>query len=399
MLATAADTAARCRLDVRVQVGRRAGARRGRPSGRRAHPQPRAATRSRSPTRSWPALGRRHRRRAASTARSSPSSTAGRPSRSLQTRMHVRSPAEARRLGRRHARHVHRLRPAAAATASTSPPARCAERRATLERLAAERPGWTVSPSFDDGAGHRGGGPRARPGGRRGQAARSPLPARARAAATGSRCGSCAPATSSSSAGRRDVDASRRAQLAASSATDDGRRAACSPARSAAGCPRATAAALQRQLHGAARLPAGGRSRRPSPGRVVALGRAGGGRRGRVHDSRPADGRLRHPVFLRHTRPTSAPRRRRAMADTGRDGQRRGRRPHAVAVQSGQGALPGDRLHQGRGDRLLHPDRARPAAAPRRPAADGQAVSRTASTSSSSSRRTPRAARPTGCAR
>ena len=44
-----------------------------------------------------------------------------------------------------------------------------------------------------------------------------------------------------------------------------------------------------------------------------------------------------------------------------------GRRPAAVAVEPGQGALPG-RLHQGRGRRLLRPDRAGPAAAHRRPA-------------------------------
>jgi bifunctional non-homologous end joining protein LigD len=76
----------------------------------------------------------------------------GRPSfELLQTRMHVRSAADARRL-------------AASAPVTfvafdllrrygvdlTARPYR--ERRATLERWAAEHPGWTLSPSFDDGA-------------------------------------------------------------------------------------------------------------------------------------------------------------------------------------------------------------------------------------------------------
>jgi bifunctional non-homologous end joining protein LigD len=75
----------------------------------------------------------------------------GRPSfELLQSRMHVRSEADARRL----AAHA----PVTFVTFDllrrygvelTARP--YSERRATLERWAAERPGWTISPSFDDG--------------------------------------------------------------------------------------------------------------------------------------------------------------------------------------------------------------------------------------------------------
>jgi bifunctional non-homologous end joining protein LigD len=75
----------------------------------------------------------------------------GRPSfDALQTRMHVRDTTDARRLaGERPvtfiAFDVLRLH----GVDLTARP--YGERRATLERWAAERPGWTVSPSFDDG--------------------------------------------------------------------------------------------------------------------------------------------------------------------------------------------------------------------------------------------------------
>ena len=51
-------------------------------------------------------------------------------------------------------------------------------------------------------------------------------------------------------------------------------------------------------------------------------------------------------------------------------------RPHAEAVELRQGALPGDRVHQGRPDRLLRARGAGAAAPPARPAADAQALPR-----------------------
>ena len=52
----------------------------------------------------------------------------------------------------------------------------------------------------------------------------------------------------------------------------------------------------------------------------------------------------------------------------------RGRGPHAGAVEPGQGAVPGGRVHQGAGDRLLPADRVGAAAAHRAAAGDHQAV-------------------------
>ncbi|HJQ42286.1 MAG TPA: non-homologous end-joining DNA ligase [Jatrophihabitantaceae bacterium] len=68
----------------------------------------------------------------------------------LQTRMHVRTPADIRRLAGEYpvtfvAFDVLR----SYGVDLTSRPYE--ERRATLERWVAERPGWTVSPAFDDG--------------------------------------------------------------------------------------------------------------------------------------------------------------------------------------------------------------------------------------------------------
>ena len=56
-------------------------------------------------------------------------------------------------------------------------------------------------------------------------------------------------------------------------------------------------------------------------------------------------------------------------------------------------------LHQGRGHRLLRPGRAGAPAAPRRPAADPDPLPQRGRRRRASSRRTSRAARPTGCAR
>jgi bifunctional non-homologous end joining protein LigD len=69
----------------------------------------------------------------------------------LQTRMHVRSTAEARRLARGAPVTfvAFDLLRRYGVDLSGRP---YAERRATLERWAAERPEWTVSPVFDDGA-------------------------------------------------------------------------------------------------------------------------------------------------------------------------------------------------------------------------------------------------------
>ena len=158
----------------------------------------------------------------------------GRPSfERLQQRMHVRGKAEVRRLVkdvpvtyvvfdvlRRYGVDL------------TARP--YTERRATLERFGAEHPDWTISPTFDDGAGHGGGGAGARPGGRGGQAARRPVPARARAATTGASCASSDPATSSSLGWE-----ARRSHPATLSSLVLGnhhrRRAGATPARSAAG--------------------------------------------------------------------------------------------------------------------------------------------------------------------
>ena len=66
--------------------------------------------------------------------------------------------------------------------------------------------------------------------------------------------------------------------------------------------------------------------------------------------------------------------------------------------QSGQGALPQRRVHQGRGDRLLLSDRRHAAALRRRPAADPGAVPRRRRLRPASTRRTPRWARRPGYA-
>src|SRR5258708_1976413 len=57
-----------------------------------------------------------------------------------------------------------------------------------------------------------------------------------------------------------------------------------------------------------------------------------------------------------------------------REGPGRSRGPEPGPDQPDQGAVPGDRVHQGRRDRLLPADRAGAAAAYRRPATDPQAV-------------------------
>ena len=123
----------------------------------------------------------------------------GRPSFfALQSRMHVRKAVEARRLAATApvtylAFDVLRLY-GVDLTGRTF-----AERRATLERLEVAGPHWTVSPLFDDGAGHHAGRRGERAGGRGGQAAVLGLPARASAPTTGSRSG-CGTGRSSSSA-------------------------------------------------------------------------------------------------------------------------------------------------------------------------------------------------------
>ncbi|MDT4894591.1 MAG: bifunctional non-ous end joining protein LigD [Pseudonocardiales bacterium] len=75
----------------------------------------------------------------------------GRPSfDALQTRMHVRGAGDARRLA--HERPVTFIAFDVLRLHGVDLMARpYGERRATLERWAGERPGWTVSPSFDDG--------------------------------------------------------------------------------------------------------------------------------------------------------------------------------------------------------------------------------------------------------
>jgi bifunctional non-homologous end joining protein LigD len=78
--------------------------------------------------------------------------TAGVPSfEALQTRMHVRSAAQARRLaaGAPVTFMAFDLLRRYGVELAARP---YAERRATLERWAAERPDWTISPVFDDGA-------------------------------------------------------------------------------------------------------------------------------------------------------------------------------------------------------------------------------------------------------
>ena len=75
------------------------------------------------------------------------------------------------------------------------------------------------------------------------------------------------------------------------------------------------------------------------------------------------------------------------------------RRPRADRVQSGQGHVPRDRVHQGTADRVLLAHRPGDAPPSGGPPADHEAVSRTASTVLRSSRSTPRAMPPTGCGR
>ena len=72
-------------------------------------------------------------------------------------------------------------------------------------------------------------------------------------------------------------------------------------------------------------------------------------------------------------RPRAAVRRRHPAPGRGAGGDRR--RPGAEADQLGQGAVSGDRLHQGGSDRVLRADRAGRATASQGPAADAQALS------------------------
>ena len=76
-----------------------------------------------------------------------------------------------------------------------------------------------------------------------------------------------------------------------------------------------------------------------------------------------------------------------------------GRGPHALALEPRQGHVPRGGLHQGAGDRLLHARRAGAAAAPARPSAHAQALSRTAWRASTSTRSSARRTGPTGWAR
>ena len=60
--------------------------------------------------------------------------------------------------------------------------------------------------------------------------------------------------------------------------------------------------------------------------------------------------------------------------DNGRQSRTDRRRPEAAGLEPEQGALPEGGFHQGAGDRLLHPHRARAAAASEGPAADDEAL-------------------------
>ncbi len=64
------------------------------------------------------------------------------------------------------------------------------------------------------------------------------------------------------------------------------------------------------------------------------------------------------------------------VAHGGAEGHRRGRRSKARAVQPRQGPVSGIGHRESGGGRLLHPDRPGPAAPPRRPAADPEAMAR-----------------------
>ena len=150
-----------------------------------------------------------------------------------------------------------------------------------------------------------------------------------------------------------------------------------------------TAQRLEEAVRRRARAPS---RRRPPGGATGGEGRAAGPpsprarrRRGDRSPVGPADRRAQHkgpdraPAVgaLRHARPARMPCRGRVRPGgwprSGDVASRRaldgrGRRPSAVAVQPRQGALSRDRLHQGRGRRLLRPRRRRSAAAHRRPA-------------------------------
>ena len=89
-------------------------------------------------------------------------------------------------------------------------------------------------------------------------------------------------------------------------------------------------------------------------GEIIAQPEPGADRAGRRPDGRPRGQPGRRPQALGVT--------------PARRLRGHGRRPHPQAVQPGQGAVAGDRLHQGPDDRLLRPDRRRHGAPPAGPA-------------------------------
>ena len=211
MLATAGHAAGRAGLGVRVQVGRRARARRRRAGGPTAALRRAPATRSPPPTRSWPALAEAARRRRARRRDRRAGRTGGPSFTALAERMHVRDAAEARRLAADAAGHLHGLRPAAARRRRPDRPAVRASGGPLLERLALGRPALAGPAVVRRRPGDLAGGHASN--GLEGVVAKRldvGLPARAAHRRTGSRSSSSGPASSWSAAGGTARAAGRR---------------------------------------------------------------------------------------------------------------------------------------------------------------------------------------------
>ena len=326
------------------------------------------ARRSPPRTRSWLPLAERGRRtERCSTARWWCSTRPDGP-RSPPRRADARAgPARAARLAATLPGHLHDLRPAAVRRRR---PDRAALPRAAggarRPRPGRDRAGWCRRPSP---TGRRPAPPpgRTRPGGRGRQTARHGLPARGPLSRLDQ--GQVRPyrrlrhrrLAARRAAARRA--AGRRARTGrAADLPGPGRRRHRRRQRTGPAAPRSARCAADRSPFAGGRAPRG-RPGRPSgydPQLVVEV----------QYGNRTPDGRLRFPRFLR-LRPDKTPgsaARRTTMARSRFAVQVDGR--DLGAVQPGQGALPGGRVHQGRGDRLLHPDRAGAAAAPARPGAD-----------------------------
>ena len=325
-------------------------------------PQPRAAARTAR----------------SSTARSSRSTTEGRPSfGALQRRMHIASrERSAKRLAKESpvAYVVFDLLWLDGHSLMDLP---YAERRERLERAGARRRRTGRRPSTSSATARdaAGGDPAAGPRGRRRQAARLRLRARAALDALASRSRTSSARSSSSAAGCRGRGGGRERigalLVARARRTADLRYAGRVGTGFTDGRARpARRAARRRSCATTSPFDAPARSRP----RGAVLRRAALRRRGRVQrvDARTAC--CAHPSYkgLREDRAARACPRRRAARPRRHGGHRRGPRAQASPTST-RSSIP-RRLHEGRRHRLLVRDRARAAAAPRGPAADAQAL-------------------------